>query len=114
MVKTRKAYPVHKVKKGNGPAGQYTIVKISDSKRNPDNTWTREYYSVLVNADVDVYVNGKISFTIIDGVRAYSHDYNGKTYYDCTIYVNRENFVIEEIGGEEPTFETQSHEDMPF
>lgn len=114
MVKARKSYPVHKVRQGNGKTGAYTIIKISDSKRNDDGSWTRDYYSVYVNADIDVYVNGKVSFSIIDGVTARARDYNGKTYYDCTIYVNQENLVIDEIGGEEPDVQTVREEELPF
>lgn len=114
MVKAKKAYPVHKVRNGNGKTGEYTIIKISDSKRNEDGSWAKDYYSVYVNANIDIYPNGKISFSIIDGVTARARDYNGKTYYDCTIYVNNENLVIEDIGGEENDVRPVREEELPF
>lgn len=114
MVKTNKAYPVQKVRSGNGKTGEYTVIKIQDAKRNEDGSWSKDYYSVYVNANIDIYVNGKISFSIIDGVTAKTRDYNGKTYYDCTIYVNSENLVIEDIGGEKNDAHPVREQELPF
>lgn len=113
MIKVGKEYKIHSVKKGISQAGKsYTILKISDSIKdaNSPNGWARTYYSLFVFDDLAVTQNGKISFGAIDGVKYSISDFNGKTYVECTIFVNKEFIGI----GEQPEQTKNEEEQTPW
>ena len=115
MIKANKSYKVYDVRKGKTNNSHYTIVKIKESIPKGDGSFLSEYYSVYANDDIDVYVNANIIFTIIDGVRKKTTNYNGKFYNECTLFVSPENFRVETLGdapsgGDKPASES----DLPF
>lgn len=115
MIKPNKQYKVFDVRKGKTGTSEYTIVKIRDAIPNKDGTFTKEYFSVFVNANVCVYNNAQIVFTIIDGVRKKVTNYNGKFLTEVTIFVSPENFKVDTIG-DAPYEELQAvgEQDLPF
>ena len=115
MIKANKSYKVYDVRKGKTNNSHYTIVKIKESIPKGDGSFLSEYYSVYVNDDIDVYVNANIIFTIIDGVRKKTTNYNGKFYNECTLFVSSENFRVETLGDAPSCSDKPASEsDLPF
>lgn len=122
MIRLNKEYRVYSVKKGFLKSGKdYTIMKIADAEKdaNSPNGWAKKYYSVFVMDNVNAYENAKISFGAIDGIKYSESNFNGKTYFNCTIYVSKEFLsVVGEPQGESITdddgFTPWNDDDMPF
>lgn len=114
MIKCNRTYKVQKVRKGSTKT-PYTIIDIIDSQKNVDGTSKPEYLSIFVNGDIDIYNGGAISFSIIDGVRKRTTNYNGKFYAEVTIFVSPENLNVETLGdAPSDVVRPVGEEELPF
>jgi hypothetical protein len=114
MIKLDKDYKVKKVNKGITKNGKnYTIIKITDSKKGDDGNWVSNNYAIFVLDDIDVLENATVTIPKISGVDYKVREYNGKTYADCTLYADSVT-ILNPVTSEFADADPFGSDDIPF
>jgi hypothetical protein len=75
----------HKETKNGKP---FTMFTIADSKKNDDNTWNNEYYTVFVWKCLNIEDKDKITFDDILAIEIKEDEYNGNKSIKRTIFAD--------------------------
>lgn len=113
MALTAKTHKARKVTSGTSKSGYpYTIVNFSCSRKdsNAMNGFKNEFYNLFVMAELDIATGDEFKIHAIKDVEKKTSDYNGKSFFDVTIFAEKDEIEIIPQDGVVDVF----NDDLPF